>query len=139
MAATQIFLFQSPVERWSGFIRLVLEEKDLDYDAQTINSLTGEQYEPGYVEDLNEKAALPTLVHKNKVVISWNYIARYLEKICKEPPLIPADAAEQSDMDKWLEVWVPHDLGAMRPGPPPLHAGLLSPCSARRRLPTLWS
>lgn len=104
MAATQVFLFQSPVERWSGFVRLILEEKDIDYDAQTINSLMGEQYEPGYVQDLNEKATLPTLVHKNKVVINWSYIARYVEKTYKEPPLIPASEAERSDMDKWLEV-----------------------------------
>jgi glutathione S-transferase len=104
MAATQIFLFHSPVERWSGFVRLILEEKDADYEAQTVNSLIGEQYEPGYVEDLNEQGTLPTLVHKNKVVINWNYIARYIEKTFKEPPLIPADATEQREMDTWLEV-----------------------------------
>lgn len=67
MAAAQLLLFHSPVERWSGFVRLVLEEKELEYDTNIVNSLVCENRQPWYLKDLNDKGELPTLIHKNKV------------------------------------------------------------------------
>ena len=66
MAAAQLLLFHSPVERWSGFVRLVLEEKELEYDTNTVNSLVCENRQPWYLKELNENGDLPTLVYKNK-------------------------------------------------------------------------
>lgn len=104
MTMAALMLFHSPVERWSGFARLVLEEKELEYDVHVVNSLLGENLEPWYMGEIDENGSLPALVHGNKVVCNSVYIAKYIDRRFPEPALLPSATEEQTEMDKWLEV-----------------------------------
>lgn len=105
MAATQLLLFHSPVDRWSGFVRLVLEEKEAEYDVQGVNGLVGENYSPWYLQDFSTTGELPALVHSNKVISNRFYITRYLDKNFRQPQLMPAEDDVSVQVDEWLKVY----------------------------------
>lgn len=71
-------------------VRLVLAEKQLDYDGHLIDMVKGEQHSPGYLA-LNPNGVVPTLVHDGRVIWESSVIAEYLDDCFPQPPLLPAD------------------------------------------------
>eukprot|EP00124_Ichthyophonus_hoferi_P004042 Ihof_evm1s402 gene=Ihof_evmTU1s402 len=101
-----ILLFHFPPSVASKMIRLVLEEKGLEWEGRAINSLVGEENEPWYVEDLNEECAEPSLVHNNMAITDPSYICRYLDAHFPETPLSPAIGHDnKEEVDKWFELF----------------------------------
>lgn len=82
-------------------VRLVLEEKGLEFVSHEVNILGGAQHDPAYVK-LNPMHVVPTLVHDGQVLIESTLIIRYLDEAFPAPPMRPADALGRYGVDAWL-------------------------------------
>ena len=83
-------------------VRLVLAEKDLDWESQNVELKKGEQNDPEYLQ-LNPNAVVPTLVHDDRVVIESAVIAEYLDEEFPGTPLQPEGAYERALMRIWTK------------------------------------
>ncbi|MEX2365925.1 MAG: glutathione S-transferase family protein [Pseudohongiellaceae bacterium] len=83
-------------------VRLSLEEKELPWESHYVDILKGEQFSDEY-RTINPKALVPTLVHNGFVVPEATVICEYLEDICPEQPLRPADPGERSRAMLWAK------------------------------------
>ena len=48
-------------------VRLVLEEKDVEYEKHYLDILKGDQFDPDYLK-INPKGVVPTLIHDEEVI-----------------------------------------------------------------------
>eukprot|EP00122_Pirum_gemmata_P003232 Pgem_evm1s2921 len=99
-----LLLFNFPISVSSIAVRLVLEEKEIDWQSRTINLLTYDNIKPKYAE-LNNKMDTPTLIHNNKVIIQQNYIMKYIEKTFRDTiSLMPEEEEDIAIVNSWLKV-----------------------------------
>lgn len=82
-------------------VRLVLAEKDLEYERHHLDLRAGDQFKPDYLK-LNPKAVVPTIVHDGNVVIESTVIISYLDDAFDKPSLIPATAVARARMLQWM-------------------------------------
>eukprot|EP01134_Creolimax_fragrantissima_P003975 CFRG3975T1 len=99
----KVLLFHFPPGVHSMMVRLVLEEKEIEWEESVINELVNEDISPWYIEELNETADVPTLVHGKKVISDVEYICTYLEKNFPHQSLTPEDPTSAADMHKWVK------------------------------------
>lgn len=95
-------LYHYPISTCSQKVRLVLDQKGLDYETKEINLGAGEQHDPEYVK-LNPNHVVPTLVHDGEVLIESTRIIEYLDDLVPEPPMRPADAVGRYKVSAWLD------------------------------------
>jgi glutathione S-transferase len=89
-------------------VRIVLQEKHLDFKPVYVDILTGEQFLPDYMR-LNPKAVVPTLVHDSHVLVESTAICEYLDEAFPDPPLMPANPVERHAARLWTKA-VDEDL-----------------------------
>lgn len=82
-------------------VRLVLAEKQLQWEEQLINLRKGEQFHPDYIA-LNPKAVVPTLIHGDVVLRESTVINEYLDDVFK-PELRPEDPVQRAKMRLWVK------------------------------------
>jgi glutathione S-transferase len=82
-------------------VRLVLEEKGLEFESHEVDLMLGEQHDPDYVK-LNPSHVVPTLVHDGRVLVESSLIIKYLDDAFCEPAMRPADAIGRYAVDSWL-------------------------------------
>lgn len=73
-------------------VRIALNLKGLDYDAEFVHLREGRQFDPGYMA-INPQQQVPTLDDGGLIVTQSPAILEYLEEVYPEPPLLPTDAA----------------------------------------------
>jgi ganglioside-induced differentiation-associated protein 1 len=83
-------------------VRLVLEEKGIEWTGNYVDVLKGEQFEPAYLK-LNPNAVVPTLIHDGQVIIESTLICEYLDDIYTDTTLRPADAYSLVKMRLWTK------------------------------------
>lgn len=83
-------------------VRIVLHEKNLDWESEYVDVLKGEQFDPAYLK-LNPNAVVPTLVDDDKVIIESTVNCEYLDDVFPDPPLRPADPFELAMMRIWTK------------------------------------
>jgi glutathione S-transferase len=96
-----IELYHFAFSTCSQKVRLVLEEKGLEFASHEVNILAGGQHDPEYVK-LNPMHVVPTLVHDGNVIIESSLIIKYLDDAFPEPPMRPADPLGRYAVDRWL-------------------------------------
>jgi len=96
-----IALYHFGFSTCSQKVRLVLEEKGLEFESREVNLISGEQHDPEYVK-LNPKHVVPTLVHDGRVLVESSLIIRYLDDAFPSPPLRPSDALGRYRVESWL-------------------------------------
>ena len=97
-----IELYQSYLSTCSGKVRLVLEEKGLDYSEVVINLQKGDQFQPDYIK-LNPKSVVPTIIHDGQVLRESSVICEYLDDLQAEPSLKPTDPWKRAQMRLWMK------------------------------------
>ena len=97
-----IQLYQSYLSTCSGKVRLVLEEKGLEYEEIVINLQKGDQFQPDYVK-LNPKSVVPTIINDGAVIRESSVICEYLDDLAAEPPLRPRDPYLGAQMRLWMK------------------------------------
>lgn len=98
-----IKLYHFPGSLCSQKVKLVLAEKNLDWESHLVNLLTFENLTPDYMR-LNPKGVVPTLVHNGKAVCDSITIIRYLDRHFMEPRLTPDDPTLRKSMDTWIDL-----------------------------------
>jgi glutathione S-transferase len=93
-------LYHFPSSVCAAKVRLVLEEKELEWDSQIIEILKGEQFQDWYVA-LNPNAVVPTLVHDGQAICESAVICEYLDDAFPAHALRPSDLVDRSVMRIW--------------------------------------
>ncbi len=81
-------------------VRIVLFEKDLQWENKEVNLFTNAQYEKEYLK-LNPKGFVPTLIHENKTIRESTLICEYLNEVFLQPPLAPSTPVDRAEMRLW--------------------------------------
>lgn len=83
-------------------VRLVLEEKGLDWDGELLDLRRGDQHRPEYLK-LNPNGVVPTLVHDGGVLIESTLIIEYLDEAFPDPALMPPDPYRRALARLWMK------------------------------------
>ncbi len=83
-------------------VRLVLAEKNLDWEPVTLDLRAGDQHKPEYLK-LNPNGVVPTLIHDDFVLIESSVIMQYLDEVFPNPPLQPGDFKDRARMRLWMK------------------------------------
>lgn len=82
-------------------VRLVLDEKGIEWTRVAVDLRNGEVMRPAYLA-LNPQGVVPTLVHDGEVIVESSLIVEYLDDLVPEPPLRPAAPLARARMRAWL-------------------------------------
>jgi len=97
-----LLLFTSVESACAQKVRLVLAEKQLVWNEQSLNLRRGDQFAPEYLK-LNPKAVVPTLVHDGLVIRESSIINEYLDEVFPQVLLSPIDLWQRSQMRLWVK------------------------------------
>ena len=97
-----LYLYHGSTSVCSAKVRLVLEEKGLEWDGRVLDLQKGDQHHPDYTA-LNPNAVVPTLVDGKDVIIESTVICEYLEDKFPSPPLTPQDPPLRARMREWTK------------------------------------
>ena len=83
-------------------VRVVLYEKELDFEGHLLSLHKGEQFDPAYLK-LNSNAVVPTLIHDGAVVTESTVINEYLDEAFPARPLRPASPYGHARVRLWTK------------------------------------
>jgi glutathione S-transferase len=87
-----IKLYDYPDCPFSQKVRVVLAEKDLEYERALVDLRKGEQKSPEFLK-LNPYGKVPVLIDEDVVIYDSTIINEYLDEEYPNPPLMPEDSA----------------------------------------------
>lgn len=116
-------LYHFPLSPYSMRVRLVLAEKDIDWESRVVDIINMENYEPWYVS-MCAHAEVPAFVRGDEVIVQSEQITRHLDASFPGQKLLPEDASFRRDVEGWVE-------RATRFPMESLHAALSSPRQLR--------
>ncbi len=97
-----LILYHNDMSVCAAKVRMLLTEKNLQWEGIHLNLRAGDAHKPDYVK-LNPNRVVPTLVHDGYPVIESNVICEYVEDVWPEHPLRPADPRNRARMRLWLK------------------------------------
>lgn len=97
-----LFLYHAPISTCSQKVRLVLAEKELEWDGQSINFSKADHLTPEYLK-LNPNGVVPTLVHDGFPIIESSVITEYLDEAFPERSVRPKDLKTLAHMRAWRQ------------------------------------
>jgi glutathione S-transferase len=95
-------LYHNAVSTCSQKVRLVLEEKGLEWKSHVVDLVGGGQHDPDYVK-LNPNHVVPTLVHDGQVLIESTLINDYLDDAFPEIAMRSADPFRRHAASMWIK------------------------------------
>src|SRR5215475_353144 len=95
-------LYHNDMSSCAQKVRLVLAEKNLDWENGHLDLRAGEHQQDWYIK-LNPRAVVPTLIDGDIVVPESNVINEYLDERFPDPPLKPADPFGRAKMRLWTK------------------------------------
>lgn len=95
-------LYHNAASTCSQKVRLVLDEKGLEFESHVVDLVAGAQHDPEYVK-LNPNHVVPTLVDDGRVFIESSLINEYLDEAYPDTPLRPADPAGRHATRLWIK------------------------------------
>ena len=95
-------LYHNAMSSCAAKVRMVLSEKDLEWEGIHLDLRAGDQQTPEYTK-LNPKRVVPTLVHDDTVVIESNVICEYLDDAFEARPVRPSSPAKLAQMRLWTK------------------------------------
>ncbi len=98
-----IHLYHANRSNCSARVRLLLEEKELDWTSHHIDLGKKENISEKYFA-INPKGVVPALVHDGTVITESNDILLYLENQFPEPGFRAVSSDCQSEIDYWLKM-----------------------------------
>ena len=95
-------LYHNDMSSCAQKVRLMLAEKDLEWESRHLDLRAGEHQKDWYIK-LNPRAVVPTLIDGDIVVPESNVINEYLDERFPDPPRKPADAFGRARMRLWTK------------------------------------
>ncbi len=93
-------------------VRLVLEEKGVDYDLKPVNIMTGEAQAASYIRH-HPFAKVPSFEHDGFSLYETAAIARYSDRAFPGPSLQPSDPKHAARMDQIISIIDSYAYGAI--------------------------
>jgi glutathione S-transferase len=90
-----IKLYDFPQSPYCQKVRLVLAEKDLEYEVVFVDLTKNEQKSPDFLR-LNPYGKVPILIDDDEVIYDSTIINEYLEDEYPHPPLLPAQSGDRA-------------------------------------------
>lgn len=97
-----LFLYDGDTSVCCQKVRIVMAEKDLDYDYTMVDVHGGQNFSPEY-KKINPKALVPALVHDGRILLESNLICTYLDEVWPQPGLMPRDPYERHLARMWMK------------------------------------
>ena len=97
-----IELYHNAASTCSQKVRLVLEEKGIEWASRDVDLLSGAQHDAEYVK-LNPNHVVPTLVHDEHVLIESTLINDYLDDVFPDVPMRSADPVLRHAAGLWIK------------------------------------
>ncbi len=97
-----LVLYHAETAVCAAKVRVVLAEKDLDFEGRIVNLHLGDQFREDYLK-LNPNAVVPTLVHDGEAFIESGVINEYLDEAFAQKPLRPQTPAGRARMRVWTK------------------------------------
>lgn len=94
-------LYEYPASICSQKVRLVLAEKGLEHEGETVDLEGAEQYSRKYLA-INPNGVVPSLVHDGAVILDSSAIAEYLDESFPDAPLSPTDPVGRGEMRRLM-------------------------------------
>ena len=95
-------LYTHPMSPCSQKVRIVLAEKDLDWEKRHVELAEKENLAPDYLK-LNPLGVVPTLVDDGRPVIESSIICEYLQDKFPEPDMRPDNPYHSAQMRLWMK------------------------------------
>ena len=96
-----IHLYHAGWSNCSMRVRMVLEEKGLEWTSHHLNTRAGEHITPEYF-GIHPKGLVPALVHDGEVWIESNDIICYLDDVYPDPGLTPDNDGGKALLMHWM-------------------------------------
>jgi glutathione S-transferase len=96
-----LHLYHAGISNCSMRVRIVLEEKKLDWVSHHLDIVKREHITEEYF-GINPNGVVPTLVHDGKVIIESDDIIEYIDAQFPEFPLCPKESRDIAKMKDWL-------------------------------------
>jgi glutathione S-transferase len=97
-SVAELVLFNAPQSTCSQRVRFVLLAKGLAFEERRLDLFAGDQLKPDYLA-INPNGVVPSLVHRDRVVIDSSVIMEYLDEVFRAPEsLVPEDAIDRAKM-----------------------------------------
>jgi glutathione S-transferase len=90
-----IKLYDFPQSPYCQKVRLVLAEKDLEYEMVFVDLTKNEQKSPDFLR-LNPYGKVPILIDDEEIIYDSTIINEYLEDEYPHPPLLPAQSGDRA-------------------------------------------
>ena len=110
---SMLVLYHTSHSTCSQKVRLVLHEKDVEFDEVRIDLAKKEQLKPDYLT-LNPNGVVPTLVDDGVPIVESSVICEYLDEKYPQNPLVPSDIVERARMRAWMHYIEEVAVGAIR-------------------------
>jgi glutathione S-transferase len=98
-----LHLYHAKLSNSSMRVRLLLEEKGLDWTSHMLDATKQDNLTDSYLR-INPTSLIPALVHDGLVVTESSDILYYLEEQFPNPRLAPADESERVEMRRWVDL-----------------------------------
>ena len=98
----QVLLFHTARSYCAQQVRLMLEEKGIEWHSRYLDLGSAEHFHPAYVR-MNPRMVVPTLVDHGVVVRNAAWIIGYLDVKFLERPLTPLEPARRRLMEHWID------------------------------------
>ena len=95
---SKLELYHNDMSSCSQKVRLVLEEKKLEWAGNHMDLRKGETRTPEYINNLNKNGVVPTLLCNGNIIIESTIIQEYLEDEFPEVPLRPTKSSDIARM-----------------------------------------
>jgi glutathione S-transferase len=95
-------LYNWPTSTCSQKVRLVLSEKELQWEDAQLDWRNDEQVSDWYLA-INENGVVPTLMHGARAITDSSVINEYLEEVFPQAPLLPSDPYERARVRAWRQ------------------------------------
>ena len=113
LAYQGLHLYHSGISNCSMRVRMVLEEKKLDWESHHLNILKKEHITSEYF-GINPNGLVPTLVHDGVVIIESDDIIEYVDNLAPFNPLTPECEEGLAQMHYWLRKAVEIHMKAVK-------------------------
>ncbi len=95
-------LYHALISTCSQKVRLVLAEKNLEWNSHEVKLEKGEHLTESYLK-LNPNGVVPTLLHEGDPIIDSSIINEYLDEVFPDHPVRPRDPKALARMRAWRQ------------------------------------
>lgn len=113
LATKGLHLFHFSTSNCSMRIRLLLEEKGIDWVDRYVDLHTQANLTPEYFE-ISPKGLVPAIIHNGTIVYESADILEYIEEKFPSPSFLPKSEAALAEMNDWLEFTRANHVSAIK-------------------------